>query len=142
MQPILALEVKKSLAKPIESSDETSPAPAWSKEQEPLLIMLIAEKLGVPAKEIVDFELSLYDCQKGSLCGANEEFINSARLDNQMGCFISLESLINHATSGGLEKDSDVSVIALFDHEEVGSDSTTGAGSTLIDESFKRVALR
>ena len=142
MQPILALEVEKSLTGgDKEGLGDGQGDGVWRREQEPLLFMLLAEKLGVEASEIVDFELSLYDCQKGSFCGATDEFINSARLDNQMGCFVSLASLVNHASSAALDTDLDVSLVALFDHEEVGSDSTVGAGSTLIDESFKRVAL-
>jgi aspartyl aminopeptidase len=34
-----------------------------------------------------------------------------------------------------------VSLVALFDHEEVGSSSTTGAGSTIIEESVKRISM-
>ena len=80
MQPILALEVEKSLTGGKEDGGEKGMGEeVWRKEQEPLLISLLAEKLGVGAGEIVDFELSLYDCQKGSLCGATDEFINSAR---------------------------------------------------------------
>jgi len=36
--------------------------------------------------------------------------------------------------------DEDVSVVALFDHEEVGSDSYSGAGSTLISDAIERIS--
>ena len=53
-----------------------------------------------------------------------------ARLDNQIHCFTSIEALVNYSKEDALVcEDTDVSVIALFDHEEVGSQSTCGAAS-------------
>ena len=45
-----------------------------------------------------------------------------------------------HATDS-LADDEDVSVIALFDHEEVGSSSFSGAGSTLIGDAVERISF-
>lgn len=112
---------------------------SWQKGHEPKLLRTLASELGVEISEIVDFELHLYDTLGASFNGLDGEFITSSRLDNQMGCYVSLQALLNHADKS-LKDDSDVSLIALFDHEEVGSSSTTGAGSTLIEESVKRIS--
>ena len=93
----------------------------WSEFQEPLLLQLVAAELGCNVSDIADFELNLYDTQCASLGGVHSEFIHSARLDNLASCFLAVEALIEH--SGSLEDDEDVSLVALFDHEEVGSSS-------------------
>jgi len=82
--------------------------------------------------------LTLYDTQPGQAWGANQEFFSAARLDNQVHCFTGLQALIKHANEG-LMQDRDVSVLAAFDHEEVGSSSTHGAGSPIIKDVVERV---
>lgn len=51
------------------------------------------------------------------------EFVHSARLDNHATCFVATKALATHAMSELLEDDTDVSMITLFDHEEIGSSS-------------------
>lgn len=78
MQPILAMAAQHALqaaaGQPSAEgdADEASAPPRaptgeWSEAQEPLLLSVIAEELGVPASDIADFELSLYDTQ--ACCG-------------------------------------------------------------------------
>jgi aspartyl aminopeptidase len=101
------------------------------------LLNIIAAELGCKVQAIRDFDLSLYDTQPGQSWGASEEFISAPRLDNQVHCFTSVEALVEHCKS--LNTDPDVNVIALFDHEEVGSESTHGAGSPVIREVIERI---
>ena len=114
----------------------------WSGGQEPLLLQLIAEELQVPVERIADFECSLYDTQPASLSGARSEFLCSARIDNLASCFAATEALVNHASAPELlARDADVSLIALFDHEEVGSGSAVGAGSPIMSEAVRRISV-
>lgn len=119
MAPIIATSVKdtldgggKSKSKKDDNGDE------WMKHQEPLLVQLLASKLDVNEKDIVDFELNLFDVQPATLGGVRSEFVHSARLDNLASCFLSLRGLIDHVENGGVESDEDISMIAMFDHEE------------------------
>ena len=137
LSPILAMVVKESLTGG--STDEEDSNDEWQKNQEPLLVQMLAEELGVETDDIVDFDLNLFDVQTASLGGLHSEFIHSARLDNLASCFLSLRGLIDHVKSGGVENDEDISMIAMFDHEEVGSASATGAGSPIIGEAVKRI---
>ncbi|KAJ1389377.1 peptidase M18, partial [Ochromonadaceae sp. CCMP2298] len=70
----------------------------------------------VPVSDIADFELSLFDTQGAAQTGYGGEFLCSSRLDNLASCFTALEAICIHA--GGAQEDPDVSVVALFDHEE------------------------
>lgn len=112
----------------------------WTEYQEPLLLDLLASELNIDKQQIVDFELNLFDCQKSALGGAYSEFLHSARLDNLASCFMAVEGLVEYSsTDNALVDDSDISMVALFDHEEVGSTSATGAGSPIIGEAVDRI---
>ena len=150
--PMLSLEVKKALGglNGKESNDddedgedeEDTTKDVWVENQESLLMQLIASELSVPISSIVDFELNLFDVQKANLGGIYSEFIHSARLDNLASCFMAVQALVDYVTEddgASLENDEDISLIALFDHEEVGSSSATGAGSPIMGEAVKRV---
>jgi aspartyl aminopeptidase len=71
--------------------------------------------------------------------GAQGDFVFSARLDNQAMCHAAVASLIGAAPS--VDDTDVVSVIALFDHEEVGSDSAYGAGSSFLPRVLERIVL-
>ena len=133
MAPIIATAVKETLDGTGSSDDNKSGDgnksedennkdanhdDGWTKHQEPLLVQLIASELGVNEKDIVDFELNLFDVQPATLGGVRSEFVHSARLDNLASCFLSLRGLLDHVEDGGVESDTDVSMIAMFDHEE------------------------
>lgn len=137
--PILCQEVSKALDDSSSGSSEGQEPDQWSSEQQPELMKLLAAELSCDVDSIADFELSLFDTQKGDFNGLNKEFIASSRLDNLASCFVALESLERHVTTGSLDTDGEVSMIALFDHEEVGSTSSPGAGSTLMRDALCRI---
>ena len=120
---------------------DASSVHGWANGQEPLLVSMLAEELGVPAESILDFECSLFDTQAAALSGVHSEFLVSSRLDNLASCFVATEALIEHAPSAeAIKDDPDVSLIALFDHEEVGSGSTSGAGSPVMGDAVRRIS--
>jgi len=73
------------------------------------------------AGEILSWDLGLVDLQPPSVGGIDESFIFSARLDNQASCYASLVALIDANAAEATQ------VVVLFDHEEVGSRSFSGA---------------
>ncbi|KAK4699265.1 aspartyl aminopeptidase, partial [Phenoliferia sp. Uapishka_3] len=112
----------------------------------PILLHTIARSLSsVMGEEIIpsqihDFELSLFDTQLSTIGGALNEFIFSPRLDNLFSSFAAVEGLIaaSRATSAS---DGRISMIALWDNEEVGSVSAYGAQSNFIESTIERVAV-
>ena len=96
----------------------------WTEYQEPLLLQLLANELEISVKDIVDFELNLFDIQKASLGGVHSEFVHSSRLDNLASCFIAIQALVECVKQDTfMENDRDISMVVLYDHEEVGSAS-------------------
>jgi len=51
-----------------------------------------------------------------------------------------VESIQGPEGEASLASDPQVRVIALFDHEEVGSDSAVGAGSLLLESLLRRIS--
>ena len=142
LQPVLAGEVKSALtgekrSSPDDASD-ASDADQWVAGHEPMLMQAVAEELKIDVKQIVDFELMCYDTQDAALGGMNNEFLYSARLDNQGTCFVCTEALVQYDLER-LKTEVDVSMVCLFDHEEVGSASQCGAGSPIMSEAVRRV---
>lgn len=86
----------------------------------------ISKQLGCDPSDILDFDLCFADSHSAELVGVNEEFISSARLDNLFSVWASVNSLTQASKP---KEDSHINVAALFDHEEVGSTSITGANS-------------
>lgn len=69
-----------------------------------------------------------------------KEFIFSGRLDNLCMSFCSLKALIDATSSeSSLENETGVRMVALFDHEEVGSNSAQGAGSPVMLDALSRI---
>lgn len=104
------------------------------------LFRLLAEQAGCKVEEIVDFDLSVVDTQPAALSGVFDEFICSARLDNLISCFCAAKALA--AADASVAADDMIRMVAMFDNEEVGSESTTGAAGSLIPEIVERLNAR
>ena len=119
-----------------------NPLNLTTERHHPYMVELIATEAGVRPEQIVDFEMVLYDTQKACLGGLNDEFILSARLDNQVMSFCSVQSLIKSVHSRqSLDDESSIRLISLFDHEEVGSLSAQGADSNMLPAILRRLSL-
>ena len=85
---------------------------------------------------IAAWDLMLHDLTPPARLGRAGELIASARLDNLCSAWAAVTAL---AASDG---DGDhIGVVALFDHEEVGSGSTTGAAGALLETVLDRLVL-
>lgn len=101
------------------------------------LLKVVAENIGEKPEDIVDVELQLCDTQKAVVGGAYDEFVFSGRLDNQACCYFGLTALIE--ATQNLEDSPSIMCLALFDHEEVGSQSATGAQGPLLKGALLRI---
>ncbi|KAL7664965.1 aspartyl aminopeptidase [[Candida] zeylanoides] len=101
------------------------------------LVSLIASECDVAPQDIEDFELVLFDHQKSTIGGLNDDFIFSPRLDNLTSCFCATKGLIESTAT--LDQQRTIQLISLFDHEEIGSVSAQGADSTFLPDVLKRL---
>jgi aspartyl aminopeptidase len=105
-------------------------------EPEAKLRKLLADAAQGDAADILGWELTVYDVQRGCLWGANEEFIASRQLDNLASSYAALTALIETTQPTA------TCVTALFDHEEVGSESATGAGGSFVTDVLARICFQ
>ncbi|CAL5372953.1 unnamed protein product [Camellia sinensis] len=150
--PVLATSIKAELNKvvsengPVESGDSTDGKKSTeklstdNKKHHSLLLQLLAAQVDCEPNDICDFELQACDTQPSIIAGATKEFIFSGRLDNLCSSFCSLKALIDATSSEScLEDEAGVKMVALFDHEEIGSDSAQGAGSPVMLDALSRI---
>jgi len=83
-------------------------------------------------KELYASELSLYDTQNAAYVGLHDDFITSARVDNLLSCYVGMLSICS------VTADKPMLFIA-SDHEEVGSESTSGAGGSFLENTLRRM---
>lgn len=100
----------------------------------------VAAEAGLSAAEVVGHDLMLFDPTPSRLVGAGGEMLSASRIDNLVSCFAAVEALIEAAAADGPGLGPAIPVVCLFDHEEVGSVSATGAASPLLDRALERLS--
>jgi len=103
-------------------------------EKNPLMEAL-AKAAGVSVENISGSELFLYDFEPAEICGLDQSLIMSARLDN-LGMTHSIMSAIRE-----VDNSENTCVAALFDNEEIGSETRQGADSSFLENVLERIAL-
>ena len=104
-------------------------------EKDNYMIKLLASELNVEIEEIIDFDIFLYEYEKGCFTGANEEFVSTGRLDNLSMYYSSVEALLDSNSKSG------ISIAVGFDNEEVGSSTKQGADSNMLLNILERICI-
>ena len=102
-----------------------------------LLLGIVAEKAGVKAEDILGHDLYVYNRAPGSIWGAHDEFFSCPRIDDMQCAFAACRGLI--AAGTGKKKNGVLAIAALFDNEEIGSETKQGADSTFLTQVMKRI---
>ncbi|ETT24739.1 aspartyl aminopeptidase [Rhodococcus aetherivorans] len=103
-------------------------------------LAFLAEAVEVEADAILGWELMTHDLAPSTLVGADADLVSAPRLDNQGTCYAGTAALLA-AVGHVAEHGGPVPLLALFDHEEVGSMSDRGAFSDLLNTVLERVVL-
>ncbi|WP_121367904.1 M18 family aminopeptidase [Frondihabitans australicus] len=101
------------------------------------ILAALAGVAGVDADEVAGHDVLVADTAAPALLGFEEEFFASGRMDNLTSVHAGLAALI--ATAEALDSASSIAVLAAFDHEEVGSASTSGASGPFLDDVLTRI---
>ena len=95
---------------------------------------IIAEEIGMREGDIVSHDLFLYVRARGTRVGIDGEFAVAPRLDNLACAYASTEAFLECADS------TSIPVLAVFDNEEVGSETKQGAASDFLYSTLMRIA--
>lgn len=105
------------------------------------LLGLLAERTegtAVDPADIGGYDVVVADTQAPAVFGAKGEFFASGRLDNLSSTHAGLVALIGHAKAG--PEDGPIAVLAAFDHEEIGSNSRSGACGPILEDILTRIS--
>ena len=114
-------------------------APLFALDEDGGFRELVAGAIQVEHDEILSWDAMCHDVNPATLAGAREEFVSAPRLDNLCSCFCALTALLARLARPVPPRH--VAVLALFDHEEVGSTSSRGAQSPLLKDLLERTVL-
>ena len=101
-----------------------------SKKAEGKLWQMLEKEAG---GKILGHDLYLYVRQASSVWGVEEEYISSPALDDLQCAWGCTQGFLNAKNSEAIP------VLCIFDSEEVGSNSTQGAASTLLEDTLRRI---
>ena len=136
--PNLAIHMNREVNKGVELNRQTDMLPVFAllpeeEKKADYFLTFLAYELSVEKTDILDFELTVYCKENPEFIGLNDDFISSPRLDNLTSCAALISGLIDARRMEG------INLIALFDHEEIGSRTKQGAGSILLHDMLNRI---
>lgn len=138
--PNMAIHMNREINKGFEINAQKDTLPVLSLVNEKLekgnyLINLLAEELKVNKEEIIDFDLYLYEYEKGSIVGLNDEFISMGRLDDLQMVHAGINALVKSNITQA------TNVMVCYDNEEIGSATKQGADSDMLSNILERIVL-
>ncbi len=94
---------------------------------------IISENSNVDFKDILGYDLFLYNRTKGTIWGCDDEFFSSPRIDDVQCAYMTLKGFLKSKKTNALK------LYCVFDNEEVGSGTKQGAKSTFFTDVLIRV---
>ncbi|MDY0984889.1 M18 family aminopeptidase [Microbacterium sp. CFBP9023] len=135
--PQLAIHLDREANTGLALDKQFQTQPVWGlgdPTQEDILAEL-AGSAGVSASDIRGYDVLISDTARGAIFGKDRAFFASGRLDDLASVHAGVVALekIDTAVSGP------IAILAAFDHEELGSNSRSGAGGPLLEDILGRV---
>lgn len=93
----------------------------------------IAQRLGVDSKEILSYDIYVYNNEEGKATGLWQDMITAPRLDNLTSVSACLQGMTGEGRKTGLD------AAVFFDHEEIGSNTKNGANGNLLEQVLERI---
>ncbi len=89
----------------------------------------------ITEEDIISYDLGLYIVQEGMICGMAGELLAAPRLDN----LSSVQAAVSAITDSQSRRAGGMDIVALFDHEEIGSLSKNGGAGNLLPFTLERI---
>ncbi len=95
----------------------------------------VAKECGIDREAVLSYDLFVYNREKGSVWGGNNEFVSAPRLDDLQCTFLSAKAL------EGAEESDSICMSIVFDNEETGSSGNVGADSDFLRTVLDRIRI-
>jgi aspartyl aminopeptidase len=96
----------------------------------------LADEMQIDADRIAAWDVMVHDVNPGTVAGRDGELLSAPRLDNLCSCHAAVTALAAREAEG-----SAIAIAALYDHEEIGSTSATGADGGFLATVLERITL-
>ena len=139
--PQLAIQLDRSLSTDgLRLNPQTQMTPIWGVEAGLSFREFLADALGTDASAILAWDLMAHDLTPPAVSGVDRSMFAAPRIDNLLSCHAAVEALVATVSEPGTPQ-GPVPVICLFDHEEVGSETTAGAAGPMLEATLERISL-
>ncbi len=139
--PQLAIHLDRGVNDGLKLDKQLHTQPIWGAAADAPGAELLARGFtdaGLAVDDIAGWDLLLADTQPPARFGLEDAFFAAGRMDNLSSVYAGLVALLE--ASAGSEAGSHVSVLAAFDHEELGSESRSGASGPFLEDVLARVS--
>ncbi len=130
--PSIAIHQNDKANTNLELNSEIDLMPIISLDKDYSLKKLLEEKLKT-SDEVYDFDLFLYNTEEPTII--NKDFIASPRIDNLTCTYAALKAFIDNFNEG-------INILAIFNSEEIGSNTYEGADSNFLIDTLKRICAK
>jgi aspartyl aminopeptidase len=134
--PNLAIHMNREVNKGVELNRQKDMMPVIglfneNENYDDIVQKLIIEEIkkqgrDIAKEDISDYELFIYQTERGSTIGAYDEMYSSPRLDNLTSVFAQMRAIVNCDRQDG------INLAIFYDNEEIGSATKQGAASQVI----------
>ncbi|WP_299090904.1 M18 family aminopeptidase [uncultured Microbacterium sp.] len=135
--PQLAIHLDREANDHLALHKQTQTQPVWGLGETASADLLgeLAGAAGVDAARIRGYDIVTADAARGAVFGKDDVFFASGRLDDLASVHAGVVALLAH------EATDRIAMLAVFDHEEVGSATRSGAAGPFLSDVIERVQL-
>lgn len=135
MIPNLAIHMNRDANEGKKINVQNELMPVFSSDENATLKSLISKECGIEEKDIISYDLFLYNRTEPTFWGEKNQFISSAKLDDLECAWTTFQGFLKASEA----KTDSCLVHCIFDNEEVGSESRQGAASTFLSDTLMRI---
>ncbi|WP_226531302.1 M18 family aminopeptidase [Microbacterium paraoxydans] len=135
--PQLAIHLDRGVNNGLALDKQVETQPVWGlgDASEADILAELADSAAVAATDIRGYDVVIADGARGAVFGKDRAFFASGRLDDLASVHAGVEALATHDPKAG----GPIAVLAAFDHEELGSESRSGAAGPFLEDVLERL---
>ncbi|KAA9135630.1 M18 family aminopeptidase [Microbacterium caowuchunii] len=138
--PQLAIHLDRSVNDGLALDKQAHTQPVWGlgESESADILAELARDAGVDAARIRGYDMVTADAARGTVFGRDDVFFASGRLDDLASVHAGVQALL----VASADHDADhIAMLAVFDHEEVGSATRSGAAGPFLADVLERIGL-
>lgn len=138
--PQLAIHLDRAVNDGLALDKQTQTQPVWGLGEADSADILaeLAGSAGVDAADIRGYDIVTADSARGVIFGKDDAFLAAGRMDDLASVHAGVAALA--AAASGFDAEH-IAMLAVFDHEEVGSESRSGAAGPFLSDVIERIHL-